>query len=139
MVVINHRMYYFATLAVYNYYKMNEMLQKISDSIKKFRELKNITREQMAEELSMSLSGYSKVERGEVDLSITKIYKIASVLQVEVPQILNFDASQVFNLQHSTNALGAGAKESVFNLKSDQYREKYVQLLEAEVERLKQK
>lgn len=115
------------------------MLQKISDSIKKFRELKNITREQMAEELSMSLSGYSKVERGEVDLSITKIYKIASVLKVEVPQILNFDASQVFNLQYSTNALGAGAKESVFNLKSDQYREKYVQLLEAEVERLKQK
>jgi transcriptional regulator with XRE-family HTH domain len=132
-------MYYFATLAVYNYYNMNEMLQKISDSIKKFRELKNITREQMAEELSMSLSGYSKVERGEVDLSITKIYKIASVLKVEVPQILNFDASQVFNVHNNANVNGVGIKENTFNLKSDQYREKYVQLLEAEVERLKQK
>jgi transcriptional regulator with XRE-family HTH domain len=130
-------MYYFATLAVYNYYNMNEMLQKISDSIKKFRELKNITREQMAEELSMSISGYSKVERGEVDLSITKIYKIASVLKVEVPQILNFDASQVFNVHNNSNVNGVVVE--TINLKSDQYREKYVQLLEAEVERLKQK
>ena len=71
----------------------------------------------MASELGMSLSGYSKIERGEIDLTITKVYKIAEVLNVQVPQILNFDVGQVFNVSNNGHVNGAGAKENTFNIK----------------------
>ena len=47
--------------------------KQIAENIKKFRELKNLTRDQMAADLDMSLSGYGKLERGEVDISISKL------------------------------------------------------------------
>ena len=63
----------------------------IYKNIKNFRELKNISREEIANLLGMTVSGYSKIERGEVDLSISKLYKIASILNIEVDLILNFN------------------------------------------------
>ena len=69
---------------------------KIYKNIKKIRELKNITREYIAGELGMSTSGYGKIERGEVDLTVTKIIRIAAILDVSVSFILNFDVNQIF-------------------------------------------
>jgi transcriptional regulator with XRE-family HTH domain len=79
--------------------KQIPFLKEAIENIKKFRELKNITREESADQLEMSLSGYSKLERGEVVLTITKMYRIAELLEVSVSQILNFDASQIFNVR----------------------------------------
>ena len=45
-----------------------KVMDKIVENIKKFRELKNLTRDEVAEKLEMSLSGYSKLERGDVGL-----------------------------------------------------------------------
>lgn len=115
------------------------MNTKIGDNIKKFRELKNITREYMAAELEMSLSGYSKIERNEIDLTVSKVQKIAQVLSIDISQILNFDASQVFNVSNNQHVNGIGAKESVFNITMDNYIEKYIKTLETEIERLKTK
>ena len=69
---------------------------KIYKNIKKIRELKNITREYIAGELGMSTSGYGKIERGEVDLTVTKIIRIAAILNVSVSFIFNFDVNQIF-------------------------------------------
>ena len=44
------------------------------------RELKNLTQEHLAEELGMSVSGYSRIERDEVKLSSDKLVKISEVL-----------------------------------------------------------
>ena len=107
----------------------------IGDNIKKFRELKNITREIMSAELSMSLSGYSKIERNEVDLTISKVQKIAEVLGVDLSQILNFDASQIFNVSNNNMVQGLGAETIHFH--SDDYKVKYIKMLEEENERLK--
>ncbi len=70
----------------------------LGDNIKKFRELKNLTREQIASDLKMSLSNYSKIERGEIDLTISRILEIANILEVDMSQILNFDATNIFNI-----------------------------------------
>lgn len=66
-------------------------------NIKKIRELKNLTREYVADELKMSTSGYGKIERGEVDLTISKLVKIAKVLGVSIEFIFKFDVSAFFN------------------------------------------
>ncbi len=65
-------------------------------NIKKIRELKNLTREYVADELKMSTSGYGKIERGEVDLTISKLVKIAKVLDVSIEFIFKFDVSTFF-------------------------------------------
>jgi transcriptional regulator with XRE-family HTH domain len=68
----------------------------IHQNIKKIRELKNLTREHVADELHMSTSGYGKIERGEVDLTISKLTKIAEVLNVSVDFIIKFDIATFF-------------------------------------------
>lgn len=70
---------------------------KVYLNIRKIRELKNLTREYVAEELKMSMSGYGKIERGEVDLTVTKLIEIAKVLDVSVEFIFKFDVSLFFN------------------------------------------
>jgi transcriptional regulator with XRE-family HTH domain len=112
-------------------------MEQAIENIKKFRELKNLTRDQLAEKLEMSLSGYSKIERGEVELTISKLYKIAEVLEVPISQILNFDASQIFNVSHNENINGFVVSEN--NFYHDQYKDKYIKMLEMELERLKQR
>lgn len=112
-------------------------MANIGDNIKKFRELKNITREQMAAELDMSLSGYSKIERGEIDLTLSRIQSIAQKLDVDVSQILNFDATQIFNISNNKVVQGLGAKAENMHFHTDDYKEKYIKMLENEIERLK--
>ena len=69
----------------------------IFKNIKKIRELKNLTREYVADEIEMSTSGYGKIERGEVDLTFSKLNKIAIVFQVSIDFIINFDANKLFS------------------------------------------
>lgn len=65
-------------------------------NIKKIRELKNLTREFVADEINMSTSGYGKIERGEVDLTLSKLDKIARVFNVSIDFIFKFNASNFF-------------------------------------------
>lgn len=108
--------------------------EKISENIKKFRELKGLTREFVAVELEMSASGYSKIERGEIDLTISKLDKISKVLGVSVSQILNFDAQNIFNI--SNNNQVQGVQNSKITNYIDENTIKYIALLEQENQRL---
>lgn len=72
------------------------MNPEVYKNIKKIRELKNLTREYVADELEMSTSGYGKIERGEVDLTVSKLIKIAKVLNVSIEFIFKFDVEIFF-------------------------------------------
>jgi transcriptional regulator with XRE-family HTH domain len=72
------------------------MDSSVYKNIKKIRELKGLTREHIADELKMSTSGYGKIERGEVDLTVTKLTKIAEILDVSVEFIFKFNVSNFF-------------------------------------------
>lgn len=113
-------------------------MENLYENIKKFRELKSITREQMASDLGMSLSNYSKIERGEIDLTISRAEQIAQVLGVDLSQIMDFDVSQIFNVNNNKiNYLqGLGAKAENMHFYGDDYKEKYIRMLEAENVRL---
>ncbi len=112
-------------------------MQQISENIKRFRELKNFTREHVAAELEMSLSGYSKLERGEVELTVSKLFKIAEILEISPSQILNFDASKVFNI--SNNNVVNGVEIAQQHIHHDEYKDKYIALLEEKVMQLEKK
>ncbi len=76
----------------------------VGEKIKKLRELKNYTQQHMAEELDLSLSGYGKIERNETDISVSKLEKIAKILDTDMSSILNFDEKKVFNIIDNNQA-----------------------------------
>jgi transcriptional regulator with XRE-family HTH domain len=112
-------------------------MKTIFDNIKKFRELKSVTRESMASDLGMSLSGYSKLERGEVDLTLSKLVKISQILNVSIEQLLNFDPSQIFNNKENYEVNNAPINSGGMDHGINDYKEKYIRLLENELERLR--
>ena len=75
------------------------MYNKVYKKLKQIRELKNLTREYVAYELKMSSSGYGKIERGDVDLTLSKLTKIADILGVSVEFIFNFNADELLKIK----------------------------------------
>jgi transcriptional regulator with XRE-family HTH domain len=106
---------------------------KILSNIRKVRELRNVTRDQLAADLGLSSSGYSKIERGEIELTLLRLYQVADALNVKVHQILEFDVSQVLGKNHLENTASAFGPQT---LQIDLAR-KYIEKLEEENLRLK--
>lgn len=109
--------------------------KRVIRNIRKLRELRLLSREQMANELSLSISGYGRLERGEIDLTLTRMKRIADILNVNLTELLEFDPSTVL---HKNN----GKSKPDFTLSEDEkqlyYREKYISMLEMELERLRE-
>ncbi|MEJ7693837.1 helix-turn-helix transcriptional regulator [Daejeonella sp.] len=60
----------------------------IVDEIRRQRQRKGISQEAMAFDLSISQAAYSKIERGETELTISRIYEIADILEISVFDLL---------------------------------------------------
>jgi transcriptional regulator with XRE-family HTH domain len=120
--------------------KLDGMLtEKVGESVKNYRELRKITREDMADRLGMTVSGYGKIERGETDVPLSRLEKISDVLGVSVSQILQFDAQQIFNISNNNMVQGAGNRADTINYHPDAFKDKYIEALERENELLRQK
>lgn len=79
-------------------------MNQVCENIRKIRELSGLTREFVASELNMSPSGYGKIERGEVDLTISRLFQIAEVLNVAPGSLIFLDIPSVIKL-HMQNPL----------------------------------
>jgi transcriptional regulator with XRE-family HTH domain len=103
------------------------MSHKTYENIRKIREMNDLTREYVAGELQMSTSGYGKIERGEIDLTLSKLYKIAAIFNVSITDLLFFDISFFFKNAPRTDSdkrsLPVSAisfnKERIFELEKD--------------------
>ncbi|MDD2822293.1 MAG: helix-turn-helix transcriptional regulator [Flavobacterium sp.] len=73
---------------------MNKIIAK---NIRTIREMKNLTRDFVAGELEMTTSGYGKIERGEIDITISKITRLAAIFGISISDLLFFDVSYFFN------------------------------------------
>ena len=69
----------------------------VSHNIRTIREMKNLTRDFVAGELEMTYSGYGKIERGEIDITISKISRLADIFGISISDLLFFDVSYFFN------------------------------------------
>jgi len=68
-------------------------MKHIGVIIKKIREEKELTQQQIAELIHMHRSNYSRVESGERDLSIEAINKIAVFFGMTIDQLVNFNGN----------------------------------------------
>lgn len=106
--------------------------------IKVMREMNQLTQEEVAEQLGMSITGYAKIERGQTNMSVEKLKQIAQIFNVNVAQLLDDNERFVIcsigdNHSNYNNYFGTNEKLSLEN-------EKLKQLLsakEGEIEALK--
>jgi len=71
---------------------------QIHEKLKVIRLCKDWSQEEMAEKLGYSVNGYAKIERGETDIKVEKLGKIAEVLGIELQQLLNLNDRNIFNI-----------------------------------------
>lgn len=64
--------------------------KKIGEKIKHYREEKGISAEVFAKSCEISVDKLHKIENGEVVYQLSTLFKIASVLKIDLPELLNF-------------------------------------------------
>lgn len=84
-------------------------VKQIADKIRNIRELKNLTQEYVAQQIGMTQAGYSKIEMGSSDVSISKLSKIAETLDVTIEDILSFEGDRYFNSFNNVKGSNNGA------------------------------
>ena len=62
----------------------------IGNKIRSLRTLKELSQENVAEMLGISVTAYSKIERGETDVQLSRLNQIAKAFEVSIEEILNF-------------------------------------------------
>lgn len=112
-------------------------MKNVGQTIKKIRELKEMTREHVSDKLGIGVSGLAKIERGESEITISKLYTISEILGVGIHELLEFDVNKVFNISNNNIVQGTGAEEVTLNNHLSPHTEKYIVILEKENERLK--
>lgn len=110
---------------------------KVHEKIRKIRELKNFSQENMAEQLQMSVNGYAKIERGEVGLQMDKLEKIADVLGMDVVDLLTVEKNLVFlNMENRTNSANYYASQEQYVIEKLKQQNCYLQAILMEKEKL---
>jgi transcriptional regulator with XRE-family HTH domain len=69
---------------------------EVHEKIRFLRESKDWSQEAMAGKLNMSVSGYSKIERGETKIAISKLKKVSEILGVDFMELMSLGEKNVY-------------------------------------------
>jgi len=103
----------------------------IGTNIRKIRELKGFSQEFMAEKLAISQRQYSRVEKNETELTLSKLETIGEVLEVTPQQLMGFDEKFIF--KNCETAFGNNQNYYAFSEKEREQYEKRITHLEGEI------
>jgi len=95
---------------------------EISAKIRKIRELKGISQENVATRLGISQAAYSRLEKDDKLLTFDKLESISEILDIDPMKILNFDEQMIFN---NSNQAGGNAANVVIQAYSEKEKELY--------------
>ena len=66
-------------------------LTLLGQNIKKYRKAKKFTQRDIALALDCTYEFISHIERGQMSVSLTKLFQIADILEVKMSDLFNFD------------------------------------------------
>ncbi len=66
-------------------------LLKLGKNIKKYRKLKNLSQNELAEIINFSREHLACVETGKEYISLRKLFLVADILDVPLTQLIDFD------------------------------------------------
>ena len=85
----------------------------VNEKIRKIREAKDWSQEQMAEKLNMSLNGYAKIERGESKIYLDKLEQIAQVFDIDIIELMQSDGKNIcFQIESPLGSVYQGGGET---------------------------
>lgn len=85
----------------------------VNEKIRKIREAKDWSQEQMAEKLDMSLNGYAKIERGESKIYLDKLEQIAQVFDIDIIELMQSDGKNIcFQIESPLGSVYQGGGET---------------------------
>ena len=87
----------------------------IGSKIKRIREMRGITQEEIAEALNLTAQAYGRMERGETSISAERLGKIAEKLGVNTDEIMRYDENK-FIISGNSNNGEASESNLQFNL-----------------------
>jgi transcriptional regulator with XRE-family HTH domain len=102
--------------------------------IKNLRELRNYTQDYMADKLKISQNTYSRLEAGQVKLTIERVNEIAEILEVTFWELVN--EQPVFNIWN--NEVGVGGHIGKFYQNPVEVYESTISLLKEEIVQLRE-
>ncbi|MEI6746348.1 MAG: helix-turn-helix transcriptional regulator [Methylococcaceae bacterium] len=75
---------------------------QVCEKIKHLRQAQNLSQEEVAEKLGMTANGYGGIERGEVDIKLSRLQQLSELFSVELFELLDRREQNVFNFSDAT-------------------------------------
>ena len=111
------------------------MRDELSEKIRLIRLSKNLSQQNIADELGITVSAYSNMERGDTEITIQRLKKIAQILQVNINDLIT---DNILNDQPEIPYNNIPQKIN-FILNELNSQKKDIQLLKSEIDFLKNK
>lgn len=84
----------------------------LGENIRLIRLKKGLSQQNIADDLEITVSSYSKMERGEIDLKYSRIVQIANALKVSVFEIIGSDEKN--GVHDPLKEYGTPSTESIY-------------------------
>lgn len=94
-------------IEIFRQKRVIKMVAYKTNNIKALRKSKDWTQEEMAQKLNMSKNGYAQIERGDNNVSLENLKRIADLFEINVVKLIEEDAKGLIILigdnSHSSN------------------------------------
>lgn len=84
----------------------------VYENIRKIRQMRDIKQEEIASALGINQKHYSRIERGEVDITFKRLCEIANFFQIKVQTLINAEEMKIFQ---NINQLNRGGNYYNYN------------------------
>lgn len=121
---------------------LKNLKKQIGLKIKQLRTEKNWSRKQMTDKLNISVPAYGSIERGETDVSITRLAQLADIFEMTLPDLLGITGKTISNVTKVRTQTCFGINPVLNNMDNLNFRqelEKYQQAQQKEIENLQRR
>ncbi len=94
-----------------------EITKNLGDRLRTLRKTKGYTQENVADMLQISSTAYAKIERGETDISLSRMAELAKVFDT-TPEKLLSEETNTFIFSNFSNSTAVGNGSSVLNVQT---------------------
>jgi transcriptional regulator with XRE-family HTH domain len=101
--------------------------QELGENVRKIRELKGFSQQNLADEIKVDQKTISRIEKGELSPKFETLVSISKVLSINISQLLAFNESLIFNNYNQYQQ--GGNYNAYLNTEIDKVEELYKQLL----------
>ncbi|SJM93321.1 putative transcriptional regulator [Crenothrix polyspora] len=114
----------------------------VNEKIRLIRETKGLTQEQIAEKLGISPTAYGDIERGDNDPKLSKLQRIAEILEIPLSELIDLSDKGTLNInfnkqgKHYNVYLGSSNSELKEQLLINELQKKELAMKDREIENL---